>query len=155
LSIVEEVDARGSRVAGDLLDPEVPIGNARDLRQMRDRHDLGPLGESAQRVADPVRRLAADAGVDLVEDHRLTTRHGGDRESDARELAAGGGLRNRTERQTRVRPYEERNLVETGLARISLPQLGDELALTQAYSDELARHVLREASSRLAPRSAE
>src|SRR5439155_2252967 len=98
---------------------------------------------------------AADARVDLVEDHRLTTRDGGDRESDARELAAGGGLRNRTERQTRVRPYEERNLVETGLARISLPQLGDELALTQAHSDELARHVLREARSRLAPRSAE
>src|SRR5438094_10610066 len=102
-----------------------------------------------------MRRRAAEAGVDLVEDHRLTTSYGGDRESDARVLAAGGGLRNRGERQTRIRPDEERNLVETGLARISLPQLGDELTLAQAHSDELAHHVLREARSRLAPRSAE
>ena len=42
--IVEELDARVSRVALDFLDAEVSLGDARDLRQVRDRHDLGALG---------------------------------------------------------------------------------------------------------------
>ena len=50
---------------------------------------------------------AADAGVDLVEHHRLAAADGGDRERDARELAAGGGLGDRRERQARVRPDQE------------------------------------------------
>ena len=67
---------------------------------------------------------------------------------------SGGGLGNRSEWQTRVRPDEERHLVETGLAGITLAQLGDELAFAQADSDELARHLLCETRGRLAPRGA-
>ena len=94
---------------GDLLHPEVPVRDARNLREVRDRHHLCALGQPAERLGDPVRRLAADAGVDLVEDHRLAARDGGDRQCDARELPARRGLGDRRERQSRVRPDEERH----------------------------------------------
>ena len=96
---------------GDLLDAEVAVGEARDLRQVRDRDDLRAAGEPAQRLADGVRGLAADAGVDLVEDHRLAAADGRDRERDPRQLAARGGLGDRPERQAGVRAHEERDLV--------------------------------------------
>ncbi len=70
--------------------------------------------------ADGVRRLAADAGVDLVEDHRLAAADRGDRERDARELAARGGLGDRRERQARVRADQERDLVGAGRAGVAL-----------------------------------
>ena len=89
--------------------------------------------------------LSADAGVDLVEDHCLAASHGRDRECDARELAAGGGLCHRGERQTWVRPDQERNLVGPGLAGISLTQLGHELAFTQTDAGQLTRDLLRKA----------
>ena len=47
------------------------VGDARDLREMRDRQHLRALGEALERRRDGVRRDAADAGVDLVEDERL------------------------------------------------------------------------------------
>ena len=62
---------RGVRgIAGHFLDAEVTIGDARDLREMRDRDDLRALAEAAQRLGDGVRRLTADAGVDLVKNER-------------------------------------------------------------------------------------
>src|SRR5437868_10266082 len=67
LVVVEPVDARVRRIAGDLLDAEVTVGDGRDLRQVRDRDDLCAFGEAAQHAADGVRGLTADAGVDLVE----------------------------------------------------------------------------------------
>ena len=105
---VERLDARVRRVARDLLDAEVAVGEARDLRQVRDRDDLRAVGEAAQRLADGVRGLAADAGVDLVEHHRLAAADGRDRERDPRQLAARRGLGDRPERQAGVRPDEER-----------------------------------------------
>src|SRR5690242_17061377 len=99
LEVVESSDRRVRRVAGDLLHAEVPLGGARDLGQVRDRDDLRAPGEPPERVGDRVRRHAADAGVDLVEDHRLPAGDGGDRERDARELAARGRVGDRSEGQ--------------------------------------------------------
>ena len=58
------------------------VGERGDLREVRDRHDLRALGEPLQKLADGVRRFAADAGVDLVEDERVAAGDGGDREGD-------------------------------------------------------------------------
>ena len=66
----EPLDARHGRLAGLLHDPEVPVGERRDLRQVRDAHDLRRRRERSQLLADRARRQAADAGVDLVEDER-------------------------------------------------------------------------------------
>ena len=83
--------------------------HARDLRQVRDRQDLRAAPRGAASVSPTACAvLAADARVDLVEDHRLAARDGGDRERDARQLAARGRLRGRRERQAGVRPDEER-----------------------------------------------
>ena len=70
---------------------------------------------------DAVRRLAADACVDLVEDHRLAATDGGDRERDPRELSTGGGLGDRRERQARVRPDQERDRRRRRSARAPAP----------------------------------
>ena len=95
LGVVEQLDARARRVAGHLLDAEVALGEARDLRQVRDRDDLGALGQALERAADGVRGLAADARVELVEDERRAARDRGDGERDPRELAARGRLGDR------------------------------------------------------------
>jgi hypothetical protein len=86
------------RVAGDLLDSEVTVGDTCDLRQVSDRQHLRPLRQAAERLRHTMRSLAADARVDLVEHHRVAARDGSDRERDPRELAARGGIRNRPER---------------------------------------------------------
>src|SRR5438067_1176771 len=65
LLVGELGDARVSRVARHLLDPEMAVGEYRDLRQVRDRDHLRALGEALQRAADRVCGLASDAGVDL------------------------------------------------------------------------------------------
>ena len=77
------------------------VGDARDLREVRDREHLGALGEALQRRGDGVRGHAADARVDLVEDERLAPGDGSERERDARELSARCGLGDRRERQAR------------------------------------------------------
>src|SRR6266576_3327875 len=59
--LVQLLDPRVRRIAGDLLDAEVAFRDGRDLRQVRDRDHLRPLREPAQRLAHCVRRLAADA----------------------------------------------------------------------------------------------
>ena len=116
LGVVEAVDHRLRRVARDLLDTEVRVRDARDLRQVRDRHHLHACREPLQRLGHVVGRLTADAGVDLVEDERLvaprcagTLTRGGcgarcacrnrrQRQGDARELATRRGVRDGCER---------------------------------------------------------
>src|SRR5829696_6967270 len=140
-------------IAGDFLDSEMPVGDAGYLRQVRDRHDLRTLAEASQRLRDGVRRLAADARVDLVEDERhLPARGGSDRQGDARELAAGGGLRNGCERQTGVRTDQERDGVRAHGGRLAFADLDVELALPEADPLELRRDGLRERLRRRAPR---
>ena len=117
LRVVEDRDPRVGRVARHLLDPEMLVGDVRDLRQVRDRQHLRPLGEPLEDAGDAVRGDAADARVDLVEHDRLAAGDRRDRERDAGELAARGGLGDRRERQPGVRPHEERRLVRAGRAR--------------------------------------
>ncbi len=81
--LVELLDARVCRVAGNLLDAEVRVRDARDLWEMRDREHLGSLGEALQRGGDRVRRHAADPGVDLVEHEGLAAGHRCECERDA------------------------------------------------------------------------
>src|SRR6476661_6862856 len=49
LGFVERLDARMRRVARNLLDSEVTIGDAGDLRKVGDRDDLRSLGEPSER----------------------------------------------------------------------------------------------------------
>ena len=119
--LVELFDPRVRRVARDLLDAEVVVGDARDLRQVRDREHLSALGEPLQRRGDGVRGHAADAGVDLVEDERLATSNSSERESDARELSSRGGVGDRREREAWIRPDEERHVIGSGRPDFALP----------------------------------
>ena len=64
----------GGLARGVLDDREVAVGQRRDLRQVRDADDLAAGGERAQLLADRAGGLAADAGVDLVEDQRRRAR---------------------------------------------------------------------------------
>src|SRR5207247_9273730 len=97
LLVVQRLDPRVCRVARDLLDAEVAVRDARDLREMRDRDDLSARGKAAQCLADGVRGASADAGVDLVEDEGFAPANGCDCERDPGQLAAGGGLCDRRE----------------------------------------------------------
>ena len=58
----------GDSLDGPLVDPEVPVGQRGDLRQVGDAEDLPAPGERAQVLAHGACGMAADAGVDLVED---------------------------------------------------------------------------------------
>ena len=99
------------RVAGHLLDAEVLVGDARDLRQVGDRQDLRAPGQPLQHAPDAMGRYAAHARVDLVQDERLAARDRRDGERDARQLAAGRGLGDGCEREPSVGPHEEHGLV--------------------------------------------
>src|SRR5262245_66442722 len=84
-----------------------------------------------------MRRLTADTGVDLVEYHRLAAADGRDRQRDPGQLAARRGLRDGCEREARVRPDQERDVVRSGRAGVALPELGPELAFAEADALEL------------------
>ena len=150
--IVELLDARVRGVAGHLLDPEVRVRDARDLRKVRDGEHLRALGEALQRRRDRVRRHAADPRVDLVEDERLAAGHRRERERDARQLAARGRVRDRRERQAGVRADEERRLVASGRTDLALAKLDEELALAHAERGELVGDGLGE-TLRVLPRA--
>ncbi len=138
---------RVRRVAGNLHNAEVAVGERRDLREMRDRDHLRPLRQPAQHAADGVRGLSADAGVDLVEDERLAARDRGDGERDARQLAAGGRLRDGRERHPRVGADEEDGVVGAGGAGVALAQLDEELPFTHADVVQLRRDRVGEGGS--------
>ena len=81
--------------------------------------------------------LAADAGIDLVEDHGFAAADRGDRECDPRELAARGGLRNRRERKAGVRSDEEADGVAPGGALRCRLELDPKLAFAETDALEL------------------
>ena len=86
--------------------------------------DLAPGGQRAQLLADGARRLAADAGVDLVEHERRRAGLGGDahqREHHARELAARCGLAQRAGGHARVGRDQELDVVAAGRAVVVAP----------------------------------
>jgi hypothetical protein len=143
------------RVAGNLLDPEVRLGNAGDLREMGDGDELRSLGEPRQGIGDGVSGLTPDARVDLVEENgRLARRRMGDgaqRERDAGELAARGSLRDRREREARIRADEEPDPVATGRPGLSLGELGPEVAVAHPETLQVARNGLGEGLCRRGP----
>ena len=47
---------------------EVRVGPGRDLRQVRDAHDLGAPAQRLQPGADGVGGCPTDAGIDFIED---------------------------------------------------------------------------------------
>ena len=119
--------------------PVVRLGDARDLRQVRDRQDRQcALGEALQRRRDRVGSLAADPGVDLVEDHRRPPPHP-PRRSQARRGRARprGRLGDGAERQACVRTDQEDCFVCAGRARVAVAQLDPELALAHADAAQL------------------
>ena len=124
------------RVTGNLLHLQVRLGGAGDLRKVGDGEDLRPLAQAPERVRDRVRGLAADAGVDLVEDDRRLARRGvrdrTESERDARKLSARGRLGRGSERQARVRADEEGDAVPAGGAQLALADLHPELAVAHA-----------------------
>src|SRR5262245_25504771 len=65
---VEPLDCRPGRLASILLQPEVGRGKRGHLREVGDADHLPAAAEVAQALADGTRGVAADAGVDLVED---------------------------------------------------------------------------------------
>jgi hypothetical protein len=72
-----------------------------DLRQMRHADDLTAFAERAQLPAHDFGDRAADAGVDLIEDHAARVARGARHlhgERQARELSARGNLGERPQR---------------------------------------------------------
>src|SRR6185369_5167333 len=98
---------RGPAWAGDvLLEPEVDVGERGDLRQVGDAEDLAAGAERPQPLADDAGGVAADAGVDLVEDQgagRAGAAEVAERQHHPRELAARGGVADRRRLDPRVR----------------------------------------------------
>ena len=120
------------------------LGGARNLRQVRDRHDLRPLTEAAERLGDRVSSPASDPSIDLVEDDRRLTRScvrdRAKRERDARQLSARGGLRDRGKWKSRVGPDEEGDAVASAGSRLAGAELGAELAVTHPEALQLVGH---------------
>ena len=138
------LDPRVRRVAGDLLDAEVAVGDARDLRQVRDGQHLGALREALQCRGDGVCRDASDPGVDLVEDERLPACDCRESQGDPRQLAARSRLGDRGERKAGVRADEERRLVAARRSDLALAELDEKLALPQPERAELGANRFRE-----------
>ena len=111
---------RAGAVVG-LGDHEVVVGERGDLGQVRDDDDLAAVGQPREPAPDLHRGLAADAGVDLVEDVRADGLLGGghdlDGEHHARQLAAGGRAGQRPGLGARVRGEQERHVVGAVRAR--------------------------------------
>ena len=105
-------DGRRRRLALDvLLEPEVGGGQRGDLGQVGDADHLAALAQGAQPLADDAGGVAADPGVDLVEDQgrrrrrpRLEAAEG---EHHPRELAAGGRVAQRRRLDPRVRRHPQ------------------------------------------------
>src|SRR6185436_21180438 len=75
---VEGLEGDEGAAVGDALGgAEVVVGEARHLRQVGDGEDLAALREALELAAHGGGFAAADAGVDLVEDHGSAARASG------------------------------------------------------------------------------
>ena len=117
--VVEDVEARGGDgpVAGLAYD-DVAVGERRHLGQVGHDEDLGRPGQRGEPAADLDRRLAADPGVDLVEDERGHRPGVGQRDLDGQhhpgQLAARGTLGQRTRLGAGVGGQHQLDLVDPG-----------------------------------------
>src|SRR5439155_5298183 len=111
LVAVDPLDRRLRALAPGLLDdPEVRVGHRRNLRQVCDADELALGSQLAKLLPHRPGGVAADAGVDLVEDHRASAAPGpeaGEREHDPRELAARCGIAERRRGNPRVGRHQE------------------------------------------------
>ena len=138
LGVVEHLDPRVGRVAGDLLDAKC---RSATLAICGRWVIVSTCARSASRRRTPATRCAVTPPMpaSISSKHeRLAARDGGERERDARELSARGGLGDRPERQARVGPDQEDGLVGARRAGLALAQLDAELALAHADVGELA-----------------
>ena len=147
-------DATGRATALLLLDMKMAIRERGNLRQMRDAQYLMIFREFLQLAADDLRDLAADAGVDLVEDHRRDAAplrlQPLEREHHTRELATRGDPRQRHRRLPEIRRQMELDGIAMGPSGIDTiefhlsPNLGQPpMALARiASGGELSRVML-------------
>ena len=110
--------AAGHRCRRCASPPEVAVGERRHLRQVGHDHDLRGAGQPGQPPPDLDRGLAADAGVDLVEElgrHRVGAGEDHlDGEHDPGQLTAGGALGDGPRRGPGVRGEQQLDLVGAG-----------------------------------------
>ena len=108
---------------------------------MRHAQDLAALRDRPELVRDLLCRPAADAGVDLVKDHGpdgiLRRQHVFHCQHDARQLAAGGDLRQRPQRLADVGGHQEADGVQAVFLRRLLRKLADEADLRHIELHEL------------------
>ena len=109
-----------------LGDQPVPVGARRHLRAVRDDQQLRLRRQPRQPLADRRCHRAADAAVDLVEDHRARAAFLGQRhlqrQDEAGQLAARRDLHQRRERRTRIGGNLELDTVAPGRAPPRLRQ---------------------------------
>ena len=102
----------------DLCHHDVPVGERRDLGQVGDHEHLGGAGQRGEPAADLDRGLAADPGVDLVEDERRHRAGAGQRDLEGQhhpgQLAAGGALVQRRGLGAGVGGQQELDVVDAG-----------------------------------------
>ncbi|PYQ52253.1 MAG: hypothetical protein DMF59_05400 [Acidobacteria bacterium] len=106
---------------------EVGRGEARDLRKMRHADDLIDRRELLQLASDDLRDATADTGIDLVEHQSCLSRslgclekRGGDRELDARQLAAGRNPLHRLRFLSFIRSDQNLDVIRPGFAVLRL-----------------------------------
>ncbi len=129
----ELLDPRVRGVAGHLLDAEVAVGAAGDLRQVRDRDHLRPLGEPAERVRR--RRGRSCRRCRRRSRRRPSSRRPRPRRSRARSSTARRRRRSRRPGRTGDRGSAgsgTTDVVGAGRRRLALAQLDAELALAHA-----------------------
>ena len=97
-------------------------GARRDLRRMRHRQHLDPIGQPRQPLADRIRDRAADAGIDFVEDQRRRRAAIGERhlqrQQKARQFAARRDLHHRARPRAGVGAHPEFDLVDAVLQAV-------------------------------------
>ena len=116
---------------------------------MRHAQDLTALRDRPELVCDLLCRAAADARVDLIEDHGpdgiLRRQHVFHCQHDARQLAAGGDLRQRPQRLADVGGHQEADGVQAVFLRCLLRKLADEADLRHIELHELGGYLTLQA----------
>ena len=135
------------------------VAQRRDLRQVRDAHDLMIRGDGTQFFAHDARRGAGDAGVDLVEDHGRDpvqiaddALHG---QHDAGQLAAGGDLCEGLERFALIRADQELHAVRTFFAGRGVFDRNGEGGVREVQVRQFSVHFLLQRLRRSFPQHAQ
>src|SRR5215470_5679057 len=157
------VSARARPTAVHALgDPHVLVRERGDRRQMGHAENLAPRRDSAELLTDPRRRVAADAGVDLIEDHGRRALVGGkdnlQRQHGPGELAARGDTRQRPYRLTGIGREAKLDPVPAARAPVLAREFQDhdlEERPLHAELPQLALHPRRQLRRRLPPRRAQ